>query len=257
MPGTTPTPEPRGLAALRHLLVDDEGGSAAVEFIVLIPVYLMMICALFSISQLMLTRQSVVAAARYEAWCSGRGRVKAPGNAQQAFFGSLPGTWTAQITNEADLSSSFNAGGRAAQIAEKVLDNEVTDPNVSPVPPLRQVEVTGTFAWSGLTPIIGLTRPFNLASRSAVVLQNVHQRPVFKDRQTHEHVMLSSALGRPSSPFDPIGATQANQAYYSPIINPAFRNDPGGNRDPGIWSRDARINGDQQREQRFYDGKIP
>lgn len=254
---TEETPEPRGLAALRHLLVDDEGGSAAVEFIVLVPVYLLMMCALFSISQLMLTRQSVVAAARYEAWCSGRGGVRAQGDVQQAFFGSQPGTWTASITKEADLSTSFpNAGARGAKVAQMVLDNAVTDPTVSAVAPLRQVEVTGSFAWSGLSPIIGMNRAMSISTKSAVVLQNPHQRPIFKDQQTHEHVMLSSSLGRRSSPFDPIGGTQSDQAFLSPIINPTFTNE-GGNRDPGIWSRDARINGDQQREQRFYDGKIP
>lgn len=244
------TAEPRGLAALRHLLVDDEGGSAAVEFIVLIPVYLLMVCALFSISQLMLVRQSVVAAARYEAWCSGRGRAPAPGNVKDAFFGTLVGTWSATIEDETDVSTRFqNAGARGAKIAQMVMDNEVTDPNVAQVAPLRQVQVKGTFTYTGLSPIIGVTRSFDIATVSAVVLTNPHQRPVFKDRQTHEHVMLSSSLGRRQSPFDPIGATQQDQAYLSPIINPAFTR---GGDDPGIWNRDARINGNAQSEHRFY-----
>jgi Flp pilus assembly protein TadG len=241
--------EPRGLAALRHLLVDDESGSAAVEFIVLIPIYLLMICALFSISQLMLVRQSVVAAARYEAWSSSRGGGPSAGTGvKDAFFGTLVGTWSAQMQSNADVALTLqNANAKGGKIAQMVLDNAVSAPGGGgAVKPLRQVEVKGTFNYTGISPIIGVTRAFAISTVSAVVLTNPHDRPVFKDGQTNEHAMLSSSLGRNSRQFDPIG----QNGYLSPIINPTFTRDQGG--DPGIWNRDARINGTAQSEHGFY-----
>ena len=53
-PPDAPSPPdvpPRGLAALKHLVLDDEGGSAAVEFIVLVPVYIVLLAGLFSMQQ--------------------------------------------------------------------------------------------------------------------------------------------------------------------------------------------------------------
>ena len=112
MNDTSPeAPAPRGLAALRHLLVDDEGGSAAVEFIVLIPVYIMMLGAMFSLSLVMLTRQQVVAAARYEAWNMGKGssRERSDETIARSFIG-YTGTW---------LSRTFSAISRPRASEER------------------------------------------------------------------------------------------------------------------------------------------
>lgn len=237
------SPEPRGLAALRHLLVDDEGGSAAVEFIMLVPIYVLLMASLFSVAGVMQVRQQVVAAARYEAWSSGKGRQPAasPQTIREAFFGLSVGEWEAQITKEEDVDLTLQGGGRAGTIASKVLANEVANPNEQPTHPLRRVQVEGQYRWKGLSFLTG--REMVIGTWTAVILTNDHRRPIYEDEQNHEHAMLSTQLGRSAGAYDPLG-TGPNS---NPILNPVFGQFPEGDRDPGIWNRDARLGGNRNR----------
>lgn len=238
------TPRPRGLAALRDLLVDDEGGSAAVEFIVLVPVYIVLLAGLFSMASVMQVRQQVVAAARYEAWSSGKGQQPAAGAdaIRRAFFGMDVGQWEGTITKEEDVDLRLQGGGRGATIASKVLANEVGNPNQTPERPLRRVQVEGQYRWNGLSFLTG--REMTMRTRTAVILTNPHERPIYEDGQNHEHVMLSSQLGRSAGAYDPLG-TGANA---NPILNPVFGQFPDADRDPGIWNKDARLGGNRSRQ---------
>jgi hypothetical protein len=242
--GSVPEPaRPRGLAALRDLIVDDEGGSAAVEFIVLVPVYIVLLAGLFSMAQVMHVRQQVVAAARFEAWNAGKGRQqeKGPESIREAFFGIDVGQWQGRITKEEDVDLSIQGGGRGATIATKVLQNEVGNPNESPVRPLRLVEAEGEYRWSGLSFLTG--REMLIGTWAAVMLTNDHERPIYEDEQDHEHVMLSSQLGRTAGAFDPLG----KGASANPILNPVFGQFPEGSTDPGVWNTGARLGGNRSR----------
>lgn len=236
-------PRPRGLAALRDLVFDDEGGSAAVEFIVLVPVYIVMLAGLFSMGQVMHVRQQVVAAARFEAWNAGKGRVQEKGadSIREAFFGIDVGQWEARITREEDVDLTVQGGGRAATIATKVLQNEVANPNETPTRPLRRVQVEGDYRYQGLSFLTG--REMVIGTWTAVILTNDHKRPIYEDGQDHEHVMLSSQLGRSSSEFDPLGTG----AGANPILNPVFGQFPDAATDPGIWNTGARLGGGRGR----------
>lgn len=248
------TPRPRGLAALRHLVVDDEGGSAAVEFIVLVPVYIVMLAGLFSMGNVMHVRQQVVAAARFEAWSEGKGKQQehGPDAIKAAFFGIDNGSWEATIDKEDDVDLNVTGGGRSSTIASKVLANQVTNPNQTAVHPLRRVVVEGSYRWNGLSFLTG--RELVIGTRTAVILTNEHERPIYEDDQDHEHVMLSSQLGRTASEFDPLGKSAAS----NPILNPVFGQFSEASTDPGIWNIDARLGGgggrrgDVGSEQREY-----
>lgn len=235
---------PRGLAALRHLLVEDEGGSAAVEFIVLIPVYILLMAALFSMAQVMHVRQEVVAAARYEAWSEGKGKQPAAGAdaIKRAFFGIDTGSWESTIKEELDVPLEVT-GGREATIAREVLANKVAGSNPTPTHPLRRVQVDAGYRWSGLSFLTG--RELKISTAAAVILTNEHERPMFEDGQAKEHAMLSSQLGRSASQFDPIGESPGANPFFSPVKGLGQFADA--DRDPGIWSRDARLGGSNSR----------
>lgn len=248
-----PTPEaptPRGLAALRHLLVDDEGGSAAVEFIVLIPVYILMLGAMFSLSLVMLTRQQVVAATRYEAWNMGKGsaRERSDTTIAESFIG-YTGTWSLTQT-EKDVEVG-ELEGRGAEVAKKVLMNEVQTQGRGEKP-LRLVKVTGSFEWGGLQLITG--QDMTISTDAAVVLTNDHKRPIFTDDQEQEHAMVStrSGVGRQASEFDPSGELDRDGAFMNPVFL-TFRN---GGRDAGIWKSDVRIGGSMESEHGYFRGQV-
>lgn len=242
-------PAPRGLAALRHLLVDDEGGSAAVEFIVLIPVYIMMLGAMFSLALVMLTRQQVVAATRYEAWSFGRSAYdKDEATISRSFIGRT-GTWSRTPPNEQAVE--LTVSGTGAEIANKVLENSVQTGNDSGEKPLRLVKVTGSFEWGGLKLLTG--RDMTISTDAAVILMNDHKRPIFVDKQPDEHAMADTQTGfRSGADFDPAGDLS------NPFTNPVFASFTDTTApDMGIWKKDVRIQGSIDRERSFYGGQNP
>jgi hypothetical protein len=252
-----PDSAPRGLAALRHLLVDDEGGSAAVEFIVLIPVYIMMLGAMFSLALIMLTRQQVVAAARYEAWNMGKGnqRERSDQTIADSFIG-YTGTWTLTPAGEKDVEPTKledgAEGNKGVEVAKKVLMNEVQTQGTGEKP-MRLVKVTGSFAWGGLQLLTG--EDMTISTDAAVVLTNEHRRPMFEDNQEQEHAMVStrSGVGRSASEFDPIGEQDRNGAFTNPVFL-TFNEESG--TDIGIWKLDARIGGTMESEHGYFRGQM-
>ncbi|MCO5168576.1 MAG: pilus assembly protein [Planctomycetes bacterium] len=246
-----PGDEPRGLAALRHLLVDDEGGSAAVEFIVLIPVYVILLAGLFSMSQLMLVRQRVVMAARYEAWSPGHGHD--PEAMRSAFFRFRTGEWKSTPDEPVDLDLKLGGSERGRELADLVLENKVEGPDHAGHP-LRKVKVKGAFEWSGLVFLLTGVQ-LSVRTDSAVVLTNDHKRPMFQDGMSDEHPMVGAvALSnlRQDGAFDPIGKGLSPNPYRSPVFG-TFRE---GGADPGLWSRDARLGGNVMAEHGIYRQKM-
>lgn len=249
-PPDAPSPPdvpPRGLAALKHLVLDDEGGSAAVEFIVLVPVYIVLLAGLFSMGQVMQVRQQVVAAARYEAWNHKPGGSAAgPAAIQKAFFGMNVGTWSSNAT-EADVplalgsSAGGGGGGISEQLGQAVLENKVTSSNGTAKHPLRLVKVDADYRWDGLSFLTG--RTLSIGTWTAVILTTDHQRPIFDERSGEEHVMVAGRVnGSPLARFqgfDPLGKGSAS----NPFMNPVFKQFRESSTDPGIWNKDVRITG--------------
>lgn len=250
-------PPPRGLAALRHLLVDDEGGSAAVEFIVLIPVYIMMLGAMFSLALIMLARQQVVAATRYEAWNMGKGgqRERSDQTIADSFIG-YAGMWTLTPAGEKEVEPTElekqGDGNRGVEVAKKVLMNQVQTQGTGEKP-MRLVKVTGSFKWGGLQLLTG--EDMTISTDAAVVLTNDHKRPMFEDNQDEEHAMVStrSGVGRQASEFDPAGEQDRNGAFMNPVF--LTFNETSGT-DIGIWKLDSRIGGSMESEHGFFRGKM-
>ncbi|MBX3471295.1 MAG: pilus assembly protein [Planctomycetes bacterium] len=248
----TSASEPRGLAALRHLLVDDEGGSAAVEFIVLIPVYIVLLAGLFTMSQVMHVRQQVVAAARFEAWNldANRGTEHGPDAIRDAFFGVRSGTWSCEPRSE-DLPLELAGAGRGRDLGNLVLANKVEGANEQAKPPLRRVLVDGIFEWTGLSFLTGAR--IAISTRSAVVLMTDHKRPMFQDGMQSEHPMVGATalnnLRQRRDAFDPAGDS-------NPYLSPVFGTFRDGGSDPGIWSREARLGGNVMSEHGIYRQKM-
>jgi hypothetical protein len=201
---------------------------------------------MFSLSQLMLVRQKVVEAARYEAWSAPKGG-RAPGGVQEAFFGRYQGTWSAQVS-EKEVTADLSQSGQPGRIAQAVVNNAINPPNGQSSPTLRLVTAEGSYHWQGLVPVEGAD--VTMKTRCAVVLPNDATRPEFQDNQAQEHFILDRQLGAPAEfkPVDP------NDGYLTPIISGYFSGTSGA--DPGIWSRDARIGGSAEREHGIYQSHI-
>jgi hypothetical protein len=240
--------QPRGLLAGLRALHEDEGGSAAVEFIVLIPVYILLMTGLFSLTQLVLCRQAIVGAARYEAWTG-----KALPGARE-FFTSLPGTYTSNVRvtsgrefhTQNELQVQGNEGAelgpgrrdQAARMALELLNNTHGD-----AAPLELVRNDASFAYSGL--LVG-TRNVTISTKAAVVLMAKHTRPEHHDgEQKHP---ISDVQG---APFDPAAA---DNRYLSPTEGLSHFGFSMG-ADPGIWSVRARIDGSPYSEHSYYAGQ--
>lgn len=89
-----PPEPPQGLAALRWLLVEDERGTATVEMIVLIPVYVLLLMGLFAFGEMSMARQALAQAGRFHLW--GGRAVFSDDQVKGGFFGPYHGTYTSQ-----------------------------------------------------------------------------------------------------------------------------------------------------------------
>lgn len=235
--------EPTGLAAVKHLLIDDEEGSAAVEFIILIPIYILLMAAMFMLSQVMLLRQQLVGAARYEAW-SGQ---DVPDDAlMEPFFPGNKGTYQCSVTTSDKTTDKDKLGGsgNAKDIAAQLLDNELGQGR----PIVFSVAEDATFAYTGL--LIG-ARDLRLSTQSATYLMGPHTRPEHVEgRQDH---FIEKSEGAPSQ-----GPSSQERRYFSPVFG-QFRGGMGGGAggDPGLWSRNARIGGNAQSEHGVFKRNDP
>lgn len=236
------TPEPTGLAAVKHLLIDDEEGSAAVEFIILIPVYMLLMAGMFMLSQVMLIRQQLVGAARYEAW-SGQ---DVPDEAlKEPFFPGGKGTYSCSVTRSEKTTDREKLGGsgNAKEIAGQLLDNELGEGR----PIVFSVAEEATFAYGGL--LVG-AREISVTTQSATYLMAPHTRPEHVEgRQDH---FIERTEGAPSQ-----APSSEGRRYFSPVFG-QFRGGFGGaGGDPGLWSRNARIGGNAQAEHGVFRRNDP
>jgi hypothetical protein len=244
--------EPRGLAALKHLLVDDEEGSAAIEFIVLIPVYVLLMTGLFSLAQMTAAKQGLVGAVRFEAW-SGK---QVDADLTKPFFPATSGTYAHTWTQAAaptfdnldpktaeerrDLIGASIENGK--EIARAVLKNEQGDGET-----LMGSSAQGTFTYSGI--IVG-TSTLEFKTSSYVMLPTGKRRPEHQEG-SQDHFVAKL----PKAPFDP---GQRDNQYWSPVFG-QFRMGVGGGAggDPGLWSNEARVGGSPYTEQSVWEREAP
>jgi len=231
---------PRGLAALKYLLTDDERGSAAVEFIVLIPVYITILTAVFAMSEMMMAHQALVMASRYDAWSGAR---TDPGTIDGAFFGPYTGAYgrgevTPQaVTFDATQLQQGGATGTAAQqqVAIAVLNNAIGEGEA-----LREYTVEATYEYTGL--LVG-GGSLGMSTSETLYLRVPHTRPEHEDG-AQEHWIADEDLparGR----FDPAD----DQHRY---LSPQFRHFSGDGAQEELWDLEARIGGNFRAERRFY-----
>lgn len=198
---------PTGLSAVPWLLFEDERGSAAVEFIVLIPVYVILLIGLFSLSQMSIARQQVVQAARLIVWSPGS--RFADQDVKTHLFGAHDGTFTVTPQGgdntlvkfqpvelrpgSVDLGDGNYSEGtgnpQIEQIATNLLNNDLpVGPDVPPGGPtgaaatqvygngqsaLRRRKVIVSFQNTGL--VFGIN-PTSSCSAEVLVWNHAHQR---------------------------------------------------------------------------------
>jgi len=254
-----PTPPPARGRSLRSLLGCEEA-SAAVEFVVLIPVYLMLLVGLFMMGNLLMARQALVAAVRFQAW-SPKDPSSLSGFADngKAFFGPYPGRFTPQGRRQSpvtlargradrqqlqltgDESSRISSGGlqglsdNARAIAADALNNGNDAP-------FLLTEVEASFTYDGVRLLA--TPPISQTASAAVLLPRKHTR---KEYEPGSHPLTE--WGQP--PYDPFSS---DALPLSPLFGRYFI-DAGG-ADKGIWNREGRIGGDAGREWMYYRQKM-
>lgn len=245
-------PEPGG--SWRRLLSDEEG-TAAVEFAVLLPVYILLLAGLFSAANMALVRQAVVSAVRFEAWS---GRDYDDPSIQRGLFGPYAGSYAGTGGNLSDVvfrdQDLAPVGGErgllggnpkdmaaARRIAAAALNNGARMDGQGGQAPLVRSRATGGFTYTGV--LVGQlsVRPHTV---SEVVLMRRHTRAEHVSGQQRHPV---TALARPAHGFDPAAA---NDRYWSPLEASFGFNEGGG--DPGIWSTRARIRGSAFMEHEYY-----
>lgn len=228
----------------------DEGGSAAVEFIVLIPVYLLLLTGLFMFTNLALIRQSLVAASRFQAWAPDEPGSYA--NFEQAFFGPYRGSYGARTRTKRPVTVAAGAvrpddftlgSNRARALAAHVVDNGGDRP-------LWRVEAQSAYTYTGLVVFgaAGITQ----RTQSVVLLPREHTRAEFVDGEA-EHPMIE---------WD-TGAGKARSAYFDPSatenipLSPLYDGGQGeftrtSDLNPGVWHWWSRIGGSDQTENDYY-----
>jgi hypothetical protein len=240
------------LTGLLQELHEDEEASAQVEFLVLLPVYLLMIIGLFFFGNLALARVSLVSAAQVRAWDPAQRFTDQ--QLERSFFASNQhfGTFTTQgggqarhrpaaaasgAIQPADLQSQGGgASGNMAALAANALNNAGSQ-NQNDLPFWRS-EARCTFLYDGLAPN---NMTIQQVTYAAVLLPRQHQRPVFTPGQAHPVVALSG-----SAYFDP--NAQADQPL-SPKFSGYFDGAD------GLWDIDARIRGSLNAEHSYIRGK--
>lgn len=261
-------------------LASDEEASAAVEFIILIPIYVLLLGGLFMISNLALIRSALVQANRFQAWAPQEPSTYAGLQNGDSFFGPYNGTFnlnpdpsigverkktavTYKNANAAAASlpsvTGFSRSSQSQTLAADALNNIGSGGTADQA--LWRVEAAASYEYNGVR-LLGLG-PITQITRCVVLLPREHTREEFKkDDQGDPHPVLHWRLGGATvkSKFDP---TQAKNMPLSPFYTAGgmFTRKIGssGARDDGIWDRatsthdGARIKGDIDSEQRYYN----
>lgn len=245
--------------ALRELDRDQEA-SAAVEFIVLIPVYMLLIAGLFMTVNLLMARQSLVQAARFQVWSATKPNTFTNFTNGKAFF-TVDGTFTPGTRTEKPVtvwggsvknSDLGSGGGKELDLAADVLNNWTGGANDHT---LYQVTANPSFTYSGLV-IFGLgTIP--QSTQCGVLLPRNKPRTEYDSAKKDGHPVLAWRAN----------GTAGKSAYYDPSkeanmpLNPLFDGGygefqvRGDSANSGVWDKKARIGGDAGSEWAYYEDK--
>ncbi|MCA8921603.1 MAG: pilus assembly protein [Planctomycetes bacterium] len=227
---SAPTTGPRGLKELWA----DEDGTASVEFLVLLPAYLIFIAASISLALLVMSHQAAQQAARVDGWLDGK-------NSGVVF--SVPGSYdpgTLQESNP-DLDAELSAGNR------NLLNSLLTNQFGTGGHPITQRRRTVVFTYQSI--LIGRASLDLDAGSSVYTFTEGFEYPAH-ERGGRDHYFAKNAALRP--PFDP--AEAPNNTYLSRRVNRHFSTNE------GIWDTSpmtGRIDGSVAGEHRLYAGQRP
>jgi hypothetical protein len=254
---TDPTPPshaalpdaPSPLTLLRRL-GGDEDASAAVEFIVLIPVYLLLIAGLYTFVNLAQIRQQLVQANRFQVWSANDPAALSgfdPQYGGKAFFGPYEGVFKPTRSNDDDdankktLASGMVSvadlrfqGGEGAvakvaatrearSLAMDALNNSRREGNNDvDDPPHLWVEAQASYRYTGLK-VLGMPE-ITQSTRGAVLLARNATRREFSDGDKEHPVLAWRVDNDDSGP----GSETGKARYFDPSqdanmpINPTF-----------------------------------
>lgn len=239
MNATAPTP------SFLEQLHEDEQASAMVEFVVLLPVYLLLIVALFFFGNLAEARQAMVQATQVHAWDP---MQRYSGDQlRRGLFGFNQDNGTFAISDNGRPDCAIGTGGRIQdndliqtqggsgnerRVAVDVLNNT----HGSGLP-FKLSTSRGSFTYTGIS-LFG-AQPVQ-TTQCSVLLPARHTREVYQEGQTHPAVTFAgSGLDPSQSANQPIGPKY--QGYFDGR--------------EGIWDVDARIRGSLQAEHSYFRGK--
>ena len=227
-------------------LHDDEEGTAAVEFVVLLPVYLLLITGLFAISFMTAARQALPIVARYEVWAGGL-----PASEIQEIMG-YNGTY--EVTTPAGEASSqqplsydkvlndLRKQSRHVAMAKAILTNDLGGKSA---PPFERRTITVHFSYSGLK-VLGQEGDIGFETDAATYVALPHARQLHEPGK-QEHFVEADGFRPSNVSADKIPSVERNR--YLPAKFRNFQNvGPSPGRDPGIWDIHARIGGDEETE---------
>jgi hypothetical protein len=262
----------------------DDDASAAVEFVVLIPVYLLLLVSMLTIGHLVLVRQQVTLAARFRAGepLVGNTRFADPDVSASFFpiFDRKPTGGTFQtLAASRGMPWTVSEGDLAPQGAEidriRGTGQQMSNPDRMEARRVGSAilndsgagDGTSLLAWSDCT--VGFTYraawipqgwtpsgDYSLRARAETLLPNasgggreIHRRGHRSGQQEHP-ITDYRADQSETRGFDP---AQINNRYSSPTDMPIV--DLGGD-PPGVWSTGYRLNGNVFAEWAFYSQNI-
>ena len=231
---TEPQTDPRGLKEL----LADESGSATVEFLVLLPAYLVFLIGSFQLCWLVMAHQACQQAARVDGWIEGK-------NTATLFVGYM-GDYSAEATRESNpgfANDDFETGATHRNLLRSLLENDFGQGGHPIVHRQRDVN----FLYRGV--ILG-GQTVNLGSTSSVYVFNDQFQYPKHQGNTREHFFGQENPLNPA--YDP--SDGPNNHYLSRRINQHF------SQNEGIWDRSpqtGRIDGSVQAEHDSYRPRRP
>jgi hypothetical protein len=261
-----------------------EEASATVELAILLPVYMILFVAVLTIGHMVLIKQELVLAVRYQAWLPNDSQAQNTGSINNSFFPDFTnygGAYTSggRVLQDLDLSQEYSNelntamgqmsganGGDALQLATKVL-NDDPQQNGQGQRHLQKSAVMGQFTYNPdwLGPFLAQQLHQPTASctvytrksgpeRKFLSTQSQDQNAVTNRDPIEDYTVDSSAFAistdqnlaffPPSAP-----ASQDQGATLTPQITVPQGNTSG---DVGIWANSFRIGGDESSERNYF-----
>jgi hypothetical protein len=268
------------LSTLRGLAADEEA-SAVVEFIILIPVYLLLFAALWMFTNLAMVRQGLVQASRFQVWSANDPNGYDNFKNRDSFF-SPPGEWLTSATGGATATppervkkkaSWWSAAGTSEDLikdtdltgGQSSLQKELAADILSNGGDQTLWKVTGTLSFRYEAPMFG---SITQTTQSGVLLPRLSTRAEYDAAN-------GASNGSPAKPeaahpvmFWNAGSSAGAARKFDPSdpdkmpLSPFYDNDgefkdksqPTAN-EFGIWNTKARIKGNEGDEHDFFDGQ--